>query len=107
VASCRLDDWRRDADSNENVCTVTALRVPFVAASMRECVMGVKLTGKCRSPIICIQCRDGESMALQLRSSICPYNVVLRHNTVLQRFKLYISKVWLQQFGNGKESNFR
>jgi len=101
-----MDDWRRDADRIKNIHTFTVLRVPFVPVSMRECLMGAKVTGMCWSAIICIQCTDGESMALQLRSSIRPYNVVLRYNSILHCFKFYNSKVWLQQLGNGTESNF-
>jgi len=96
VASCWLDDWRRDAGSSKNISTVTALRVPFVPVSMRECLMGGELTGKCSSPIVCIQCRDGESMALQL--SIRWYNVVLRHNTTILfpvlQFKGLVTTAW-------------
>jgi hypothetical protein len=61
----------------------------------------------CSSPIVCIQCTDGESMALQLRSSIRRYNVVRRHNTALHCFKFYNSKFWVQRLGNGTERNIR
>ena len=64
------------------------LRVPFVPASMRVCLMGAELTGQCSSPIVCIQCTVGESVAFQLLASWRPYNVVLRHNTALYCLKL-------------------
>ena len=88
MASCWMDDWCRDEGRKENISTVTVLRVHFVPASMRECFFGADLTGICSSPIVCIQCRDGESMAFQLLSSRCPYSVVLRQNTALHCLKL-------------------
>ena len=81
VTNCWMDGWRRNAGSSRNISTVTALRVTFVLASVRQCLLGAELTGKCSSAIVCIQCTDGQCMALQ--RSVRRYNVLLRHNTIV------------------------